>query len=60
MGFAAFNQPIENCILPDLEKYPKIPTSAYGNKVPEGYEDVMRSIPPEVVVSKVQQLLNNS
>lgn len=60
MGFAAFNQPLDNCILPDLEKYPKIPTSAYGNKVPEGYEDVMRSIPPEVVVSKVQQLLNNS
>ncbi|WP_298246881.1 glycosyltransferase family 9 protein [uncultured Christiangramia sp.] len=60
MGFAAFNQPMENCILPDLEKYPKIPTSAYGNKVPEGYEDVMRSIPPEVVVSKIQQLLNNS
>ena len=29
-------------------------------QVPEGYEDVMRSIPPEVVVSKIQQLLNNS
>ncbi len=56
-GFKAFNQPIENCILPDLEKYPKIPTSVYGNKVPEGYEDVMRSIPPENVIQKVLEVL---
>lgn len=56
-GFRAFNQPMENCILPDLEKYPKIPTSVYGNKVPEGYEDVMRSIPPEKVVQKVLENL---
>ncbi|MGA8853331.1 MAG: glycosyltransferase family 9 protein [Christiangramia sp.] len=52
-GFRAFNQPLENCILPDLVQYPKIPTSVYGNKVPEGYEDVMRSIPPEKVIQKV-------
>ncbi len=57
VGFKAFNQPIENCILPDLEKYPKIPTSVYGNKVPEGYEDVMRSIPPEKVIQKVLENL---
>ncbi|PTX45063.1 ADP-heptose:LPS heptosyltransferase [Christiangramia gaetbulicola] len=57
VGFKAFNQPIENCILPDLEKYPKIPTSVYGNKVPDGYEDVMRSIPPEKVVQKVLENL---
>ncbi|TRO67578.1 glycosyltransferase family 9 protein [Christiangramia sabulilitoris] len=52
-GFRAFNQPMENCILPDLDKYPKIPTSVYGDKVPEGYEDVMRSIPPENVIAKI-------
>jgi len=52
-GFRSFNQPLENCILPDLESYPKIPTSVYGNKVPEGYEEVMRSIPPEIVVQKL-------
>ncbi len=56
-GFRAFNQPMENCILPDLEKYPKIPTSVYGDKVPEGYEDVMRSIPPEKVIAKVLENL---
>ena len=56
-GFRAFNQPLENCILPDLEKYPKIPTSVYGNRVPEGYEDVMRSIPPENIIQKVLEII---
>ena len=52
-GFAPFNQPFENAILPDLEKYPNIPCSIYGNKVCEGYENVMRSINPEIVVGKI-------
>ena len=56
-GFKAFNQPLENCILPDLDKYPKIPTSVYGNIVPEGYEEVMRSIPPEKVIQKLLEIL---
>jgi len=56
-GFKAFNQPIENCILPDLDLYPKIPTSVYGNKVPEGYQEVMHSIPPEKVIQKVLENL---
>ena len=56
-GFTPFNQPIENSILPDLYKYSQIPTSIYGNKVPAGYEDVMRSITPETVVLKINQVL---
>ncbi len=56
-GFAAFGQPDENNLLPDLEKYPSIPTSVYGNVVPRGYEDVMRSIPPDKVVKKVLEIL---
>ncbi len=55
-GFRAFRQPMENCILPDLDLYPKIPTSVYGNKVPEGYEDVMRSIPPEMIIQKISEI----
>lgn len=56
-GFRSFNQPLENCILPDLEKYPKIPTSIYGNKVPEGYEEVMRSIPPQEITLKIKEII---
>ncbi|OGS74004.1 MAG: heptosyltransferase [Flavobacteria bacterium RIFCSPLOWO2_12_FULL_35_11] len=57
-GFAPFNQPFENAILPDLEKYPNIPCSIYGNKVCEGYEDAMRSISPKTVIKKVLEALN--
>ncbi|MDG1810631.1 MAG: glycosyltransferase family 9 protein [Polaribacter sp.] len=57
-GFAPFNQPKENCLLPDLDKYPKLPCSIYGNKVCDGYEDVMRTILPEKVIEKVEKLLN--
>ncbi len=57
-GFKPFEQPIENCLLPDLNKYPQIPTSIYGNKVPDGYEDVMRTIAPEKVISKINSVLN--
>lgn len=53
-GFAAFNQPPENNILPDLDKYPKLPTSIYGNKISEGYQDVMRTISPERVVERIK------
>ena len=55
-GFAPFKQEA-NCLLSDRTKYPAIPTSIYGNKVPEGYEDVMRTITPEDVVDKIMSLL---
>jgi ADP-heptose:LPS heptosyltransferase len=59
-GFVPFDQPIENCLLPDLKKYPKIPTSIYGNKVVEGYEDAMRTISPESVIEKIQTVLKSN
>ncbi len=55
-GFMPFNQPFENAILPDLVKYPKLPCSIYGNKTCVGYEDVMRSIKPSIVINKVKDL----
>ncbi len=57
-GFSPFNQPSENAILPDLEKYPNIPCSIYGNKVCEGYEDALRSISSKTVIKKVLKTLN--
>lgn len=52
-GFPPFNQPLENCLVSDREKYPMLPTSVYGNKKVEGYEDAMRTIPVDAVVEKV-------
>lgn len=51
-GFAPFKQEA-NCLLSDRTQYPAIPTSIYGNKVPEGYEDVMRTLQPETIVTKI-------
>ncbi|HBI00414.1 MAG TPA: glycosyltransferase family 9 protein [Flavobacterium sp.] len=56
-GFSPFNQPLENCLVSDREKFPLLPTSIYGNKKVEGYEDVMRSILPEKIVFSVHSLL---
>lgn len=52
-GFAPFNQPIENCLVSDREKYPFLPTSVYGNKKVTGYEDAMRSLSVESIVKKL-------
>lgn len=59
LGFKPFNQPMENCLVSDRTKYPLLPTSVYGNKKVEGYEDVMRSISPKRVVDKVNEILNS-
>jgi|SRR5690554_439686 len=56
-GFVPFNQPLENSLIPDLEKYPFLPTSVYGNKNLAGYENVMRSIDPNKVVEKIISIL---
>ncbi|WP_424492829.1 glycosyltransferase family 9 protein [Salinimicrobium sp. GXAS 041] len=55
-GFAPYGQPKNHQLLPDLEKYPQIPTSVYGKTVPEGYENAMRSISPEMVVKKIKEV----
>jgi len=57
-GFKPFNQPIENCLTSDREQYPLLPTSVYGNKKVEGYENAMRSINPANVVEKVIAIIN--
>jgi len=54
-GFAPFNQSSQNCLISDRNLFPKLPTSVYGNKIVEGYEDVMRTITADSVV----KVLNN-
>lgn len=52
-GFKPFNQPDDFCITADRKQYPLLPTSVYGNKIIEGYEDAMRTILPSEVVQKI-------
>lgn len=56
-GFSPFNQPLENALVSDRSLYPKLPTSVYGNKKVEGYEDAMRTILPATVVEKIKTSL---
>ena len=56
-GFQPFNQPIENALVSDRNKFPKLPTSVYGNKKVQGYKDAMRTIAPETVVQKIKSVL---
>lgn len=58
-GFTPFGQTEEQQITSDRDKYPLIPTSVYGNKMPQGYENVMESIDPEKVYNKVLDILDH-
>ncbi len=59
-GFAPFDQPEENFMLADRERYPAIPTSVYGNKQPKGYERVMETIPPVRVYNRILEILQGA
>ena len=52
-GFSPFNQPPENALVSDRNLFPKLPTSVYGNKMVEGYEEAMRTISVESVIDKI-------
>ena len=57
-GFVPYNQPLSNSVTADREKYPLLPTSVYGNKVVPGYEDAMRTITPQMVLDKIDEVLS--
>lgn len=57
-GFLPFNQTLENALTSDRNQYPKLPTSVYGNKQVEGYENAMRTILPKQIFAKVVDQLS--
>jgi ADP-heptose:LPS heptosyltransferase len=54
-GFSPFNQPLQNALVSDRNLFPQLPTSVYGNKIVEGYEDAMRTI----TVDSILKILNS-
>lgn len=58
-GFSPFNQPLENALVSDRNQFLKLPTSVYGNKKVDGYEDVMQTILPETIVLRIKKVLLN-
>ena len=58
-GYAPFLYSQENMLVSSREKYPLVPTSAYGNKMPKGYENVMRTIDHQEVILAVNKIIEN-
>jgi ADP-heptose:LPS heptosyltransferase len=56
-GFAPFNQSEQFMLLSDRNKFPLIPTSVYGNKYPNDYAEVARSISPERIIKTVESVI---
>jgi hypothetical protein len=59
IGFAPWGQPNSHNITVDRQEFPLIPTSVYGNKVPTGYENILRSISPKTIIEKSLEILSN-
>lgn len=56
-GFAPLGQSKDEQFLPDRSIFPLLPTSIYGNKKVDGYQNVMRSIDPKEVSDKIYNVL---
>jgi len=56
-GFAPFNQPKDFALTANREQFPLIPTSIYGNKFPEGYENAAGSVFEAVIISKIKAVV---
>jgi ADP-heptose:LPS heptosyltransferase len=57
-GFAPYGQTEDQQLLPDLKKYPLLPTSVYGNKKVKAYKNVMQDITPDEVFQKLKPYLD--
>ncbi|NRA93110.1 MAG: ADP-heptose--LPS heptosyltransferase RfaF, partial [Psychroserpens sp.] len=57
-GFYPFDQDTLLAVLADRKQFPKIPTSVYGNVLPEGYDNAIGSISVETIVKKIDFALN--
>ena len=53
-GFSPYGQADKNNILVNRLQFPKIPTSIYGEKFPNGYEKAISSISPKEIISKLR------
>jgi len=58
-GFLPFNQSLDNALVSDRNQYPQLPTSVYGNKKVASYENAMRTILPELVVARIEEVLKS-
>ena len=58
LGFSPFLQPDLNQIVIDRNKFNLIPTSVYGKKIPNGYENAFRTISPLTILERANKILS--
>lgn len=56
-GFAPYGQPLENQLTVDRNVYPLVPTSVFGKRIIDGYEDVTNTIETIAIITRLSNLL---
>ncbi len=59
LGFVPYAQPIENQLTADRVQFPMIPTSVYGNKLPQNYDKAIATIDPQTIISRVREIVGD-
>jgi len=54
-GFSPYGQKDNNNIIVKRSKFPKIPTSIYGNKIPPGYQNAIDSITSKEIILRIRE-----
>ena len=56
-GYGPLNQPKENSIAPDLNKYPDLPVPIYGSNCPADYVEAINNIKYERILDRLDKII---
>jgi len=56
-GYGPLNQPKENSIIPDLNKFPDLPVTIYGSNCPENYLEAINSIEGKKILDRLNKII---
>ena len=56
-GYGPLNQPKENSIVPDLNKYPDLPVTIYGSDCPADYVEAINTIKCERILERLNKII---
>ncbi len=59
-GFYPFDQDGSLALTANRERYPRIPTSVYGNKYPDDHADAIASVPAERILETINSLIQKN
>ena len=56
-GYGPLNQPKENSIVPDLNKFPDLPVTIYGSNCPADYVEAINTIKCERILERLNKII---